>query len=63
MDDVWMRIVGNLTDRVQGPMNFRFVSQPVVASIFGILSGLRDAKAHKPPYFGHSFPIQPTAAT
>ncbi|MGD0103581.1 MAG: hypothetical protein ABSC06_06040 [Rhodopila sp.] len=50
MDDIWARIAGNLTDRVQGPMNFRFVLQPVMASIFGILSGLKDAKAYKPPY-------------
>jgi hypothetical protein len=50
MDDIWSRIVGNLTDRVHGVMNFRFILQPVMASIFGILSGLRDAKAHKPPY-------------
>jgi hypothetical protein len=51
MDDIWMRIVGNLGDRLQGPMHFRFILQPVVASILAILSGLRDAKAHKPPYF------------
>jgi hypothetical protein len=51
MDDAWMRIVGNMTDRVSGPMQFRFVLQPVMASIFAILSGLKDAKARKPPYF------------
>jgi hypothetical protein len=50
MDDIWSRIVGNLTDRVQGPMNFRFILQPVVASIFGILSGLKDAKTRRSPY-------------
>jgi hypothetical protein len=50
MDDIWIRMATNLTDRVRGPMNFRFVLQPVIASIFGIVSGLRDARAHKPPY-------------
>jgi hypothetical protein len=50
MSEIWSRIADNLTDRVHGPMNFRFVLQPVMASIFGILSGLKDAKAHKPPY-------------
>ncbi len=50
MDDFWSQIVVNLTDRLQGPLSLRFVLQPVVASIFGILSGLRDAKAHRPPY-------------
>ena len=51
MDDIWVRIVENLTDRISGPMKFRFVLQPVMASIFAILSGLKDAKAGKPPYF------------
>jgi hypothetical protein len=50
MDDIWSRIAGNLADRLQGPMNFRFILQPVIASIFGVLSGLKDAKAHRPPY-------------
>jgi hypothetical protein len=51
MDDMWMRIVDNLTDRVSGPMKFRLVLQPVMASVFAILAGLKDAKAGKPPYF------------
>jgi hypothetical protein len=51
VDDIWMRITGNLTDRISGPMQFRFVLQPIMASIFAILAGLRDAKAKKPPYF------------
>jgi hypothetical protein len=50
MDDVWMRMAGNLVDRIRGPMSFRFVLQPVVASIFAIFAGLRDARAHRPPY-------------
>jgi hypothetical protein len=51
MDDTWMRIVENLADRVSGPMKFRFILQPVMASIFAILAGLKDARAGKPPYF------------
>jgi len=50
MDDIWIRITGNLIDRVRGPTNLRLVLQPVVASIFGVPSGLKDARAHKPPY-------------
>ena len=46
-----MRIVENLADRVSGPMKFRFILQPVMASIFAILAGLKDARAGKPPYF------------
>jgi hypothetical protein len=51
MDDMWMRIVTDLTDRVSGPMKFRLVLQPVMAAVYAILSGLKDARAGKPPYF------------
>lgn len=51
MDDIWMRIVEDMSDRVSGPMNFRLVLQPIMASIFAILSGLKDARTGKPPYF------------
>jgi hypothetical protein len=51
MDDTWMRIVENMSDRVTGPMKFRLVLQPVMASIFAIIAGLKDAKLGKPPYF------------
>ena len=50
MDDIWMRIVDNMIDRVSGPMKFRLLLQPVMASIFAITAGLKDAKAGKPPY-------------
>jgi hypothetical protein len=46
-----MRIVQDLVDRVSGPMKFRLILQPVMASIFAILAGLKDAKAGRPPYF------------
>lgn len=51
MDDIWMRVMENMSDRVSGPMKFRFVLQPVMAMIFAILGGMKDAKAGKPPYF------------
>lgn len=51
MDDFWMRIVENMSDRVTGPMKFRLVLQPVMAAIFAVLSGLKDARTGKPPYF------------
>lgn len=51
MDDIWMRIIENLGDRVSGPMKFRLVLQPVMASIFAIMAGLQDARTGKPPYF------------
>jgi hypothetical protein len=51
MDDIWMRIVENLSDRISGPMKFRMLLQPIMAAIFAITAGLRDARAGKPPYF------------
>ena len=51
MDDIWMRIVENMTDRVSGPLQFRLLLQPVMAAIFAIRSGLLDARTGKPPYF------------
>jgi hypothetical protein len=53
MDDisVWMRGAQNLIDRTDGPMNFRFILQPVMAAVFAIIAGLKDARAGKPPYF------------
>ena len=50
MDDIWARVVENLTARVSGPMKFRLVLQPLMAAIFAIRAGLADAKTGKPPY-------------
>lgn len=51
MDEIWMRIAENLSDRITGPMRFRLVLQPVVAAVLAISSGLKDARSGKPPYF------------
>lgn len=51
MDEIWMRFVENLIDRVSGPMKFRLLLQPIMASVFAIVSGLKDARAGKSPYF------------
>ena len=51
MHDIWMRIVENLADRLTGPMQFRIALQPIMAAIFAVLSGLKDARAGKAPYF------------
>jgi hypothetical protein len=48
---MWLRFVDNLLDRVSGPMKFRLVLQPLMAAIFAIVAGLRDAKEGRPPYF------------
>jgi hypothetical protein len=51
MDDLWLRITENLSDRVSGPMRLRFLLQPIMATLLAIRSGLKDAKAGRPPYF------------
>lgn len=51
MDDIWIRVVENLQDRVTGPMKFRLLLQPLMACIFAVMSGLKDARLGKPPYF------------
>jgi hypothetical protein len=50
-DETWTRLVHDLIGRVSGPMKFRLVLQPLMASIFAIRAGLKDAKTGKPPYF------------
>ena len=51
MEDIMARFFENLVDRVSGPMKFRQILQPLMAIIFAVLRGLKDAKEGKPPYF------------
>ena len=51
MDDIWMRFVENMHDRVSGPMKFRLLLQPAMAAFFAIRAGLNYARTGKPPYF------------
>jgi hypothetical protein len=55
MDHIWTRVANQLVARVSGPMKFRLVLQPVMASFFAIRAGLADARAGKPPYFWSLF--------
>ena len=40
----------DIPKRLVGPGRFRFVLQPLMAVILGVLSGLADARAGRPPY-------------
>jgi hypothetical protein len=51
MDEMWTRVGEQLMARVSGPMHFRLVLQPVMALIFAVIAGLRDARAGRRPYF------------
>jgi hypothetical protein len=51
MDDLWQRFFGNLFSRLDGPLHFRFIVQPLMAITFAVIDGIKDAKAGRPPYF------------
>lgn len=55
MQDILNRVFENMMDRVSGPMNLRIVLQPIMASVFAIISGMKDAREGKPPYFWSLF--------
>lgn len=50
MEEMWLRFVRNLLGRFDGPLHFRIVVQPLMAVIFGIYSGIKDARAGRPAY-------------
>ena len=41
----------DLVERPDGPMRFRFVLQPAMATIVAIRDGLKDARSGRSPYF------------
>jgi hypothetical protein len=45
------RIVRDLFARLDGPLHFRFIVQPLMATIFAVIDGVKDAKAGRSPYF------------
>ena len=51
MEEILTRFWENLMSRVGGPMTFRLILQPIMAAIFAVRSGLKDAKEGKPAYF------------
>ena len=53
MESIFTRFFEHLVGRadLDAPMKFRLILQPVMAAIVAIRSGLKDAKAGKPPYF------------
>jgi hypothetical protein len=45
----------NLTGRLHGPLQFRLLIQPLVATVLAIKSGLADARTGQPAYFWSLF--------
>jgi hypothetical protein len=51
VDQTITRVAENLVARVTGPMHFRLLLQPAMATFFAIRDGLKDGRECKPPYF------------
>ncbi len=51
IEDVLARIWENLGGRIGGPLSFRLLLQPLVATVLAVRGGLQDARANRPPYF------------
>jgi len=51
MEEWLTRFVQDFSGRLTGPLHFRFLLQPVMASILAIRAGLRDSRDGRPPYF------------
>lgn len=49
--DVISRIWQDLAGRPGGPFSFRFVLQPVMASLLAVRDGIKDASTGRSPYF------------
>jgi hypothetical protein len=51
MEEIAHRFFENLIGRLDGPMHFRFILQPLMAFLFAMRDGVKDAKLGKPAYF------------
>jgi Protein of unknown function (DUF1622) len=51
MESHWQRIIENFLGRLDGPLHFRFIVQPLTAMLFAVIDGVKDAKLGKPAYF------------
>ena len=49
--EVVLRIFRDLFNRPSEPMSFRFILQPVMASIAALRDGIKDARTGRSPYF------------
>jgi hypothetical protein len=49
--EVWQRVIDNLFARLDGPLHFRLIAQPLMAAIFATIDGVKDAKLKRPAYF------------
>jgi len=50
MEDLIARGWEGLINRVGGPMTFRLILQPLMATLLALRAGLKDAREGRPPY-------------
>jgi hypothetical protein len=50
MEDFFSRVWTNLVGRLHGPLQFRLVLQPLMASLLAIRAGRRDAREGRAPF-------------
>lgn len=50
MSEMFGRVWADFVGRIDGPLHFRVIVQPLVACVMAIRAGLRDARQQKPPY-------------
>ena len=48
--EVRARVWQNLLERLSGPMTFRFILQPIMATIAALLDGVKDARTGRAPF-------------
>src|SRR4029078_7446617 len=49
--DALTRIASDLLGRLEGPLSFRFVLQPLMATLYATRDGIQDARQGRAPYF------------
>ena len=50
MEEILKRVWESLFSRLSGPLNFRFLVQPAVASFLAIRAGVKDAQQERPAF-------------
>jgi hypothetical protein len=48
--DFLSRFFESFLPRLDGPLHFRFIFQPLMATIFAVIDGIKDAKTGRPAY-------------
>jgi hypothetical protein len=50
MGEIFTRVWADFVGRMEGPLHFRLIVQPLVACVLAVRAGLRDARQRKSPY-------------